>query len=93
MAIAGLSAVLLGGCPLRQVILSSEGNVDSGITVLGLLVGAALVHNFGLASSAAGVTQNGMVAGVVSLGVALAIGLFNGPKAIFGRNSVSVGGR
>lgn len=94
MAIAGLSAVLLGGCPLRQVILSSEGNVDSGITVLGLLVGAALVHNFGLASSAAGVTQNGMVAGVVSLAVILAIGLFNGPAAVlFGSKSVSVGGR
>ncbi|MEN4013921.1 MAG: YedE family putative selenium transporter [Bellilinea sp.] len=94
MAIAGFAAVLLGGCPLRQVILSSEGNVDSGITVLGLLVGAALVHNFGLASSAAGVTQNGMVAGMLSLGVVVVIGLSNGPGAIlFGQKSVSSGGR
>jgi len=76
MGVAGLSAVLLGGCPLRQVILSGEGNSDAGITVLGLLFGAALAHNFGLASSPAGVSANGMVAGVVSLAIALVIGVF-----------------
>ncbi|MDI9496676.1 MAG: YedE family putative selenium transporter [Bacillota bacterium] len=65
MAIVGWGSVLLGGCPLRQLILSGEGNTDSVITVMGLLVGAAIAHNFGLASSAAGVTANGKVAALI----------------------------
>ena len=51
MALAGFGSVLLGGCPLRQIILSAEGNIDSVITFLGLLIGAAFAHNFELASS------------------------------------------
>lgn len=65
MVLVGWAAVLLGGCPLRQLILSAEGNTDSVITVMGLLVGAALAHNFGLASSAAGVTSNGKIAALI----------------------------
>lgn len=65
MAVVGWGSVLLGGCPLRQLILSGEGNTDSVITVMGMLVGAAFAHNFGLASSAAGVTPNGKVAGLI----------------------------
>lgn len=94
MAVAGMAAVLLGGCPLRQLVLSSEGNVDSGITVLGLLVGAAIAHNFGLASSGAGVTNNGMIATGISVAILLAIGLFNSP-AVFQTSvkSTNIGGR
>lgn len=62
MAVVGWGSVLLGGCPLRQLILSGEGNTDSVVTVMGMLVGAAIAHNFGLASSAAGVTANGKIA-------------------------------
>ncbi len=62
MSVVGWGSVLLGGCPLRQLILSGEGNTDSVITVMGMLVGAAIAHNFGLASSGAGVTANGKVA-------------------------------
>lgn len=62
MSVVGWGSVLLGGCPLRQLILSGEGNTDSVVTVMGMLVGAALAHNFGLASSAAGVTANGKAA-------------------------------
>ena len=51
MLLAGFGCVLLGGCPLRQLILAGEGNTDSAIAVLGLLTGAAFSHNFGLASS------------------------------------------
>ena len=65
MAVVGWGSVLLGGCPLRQLILSGEGNTDSVVTVIGMLVGAAISHNFGLASSAAGVTLNGKVAAIV----------------------------
>ena len=72
MAVVGWGSVLLGGCPLRQLILAGEGNSDSAVTVLGMVVGAALCHNFGLASSANGPTFNGQVAvvlGIVLLGV------------------------
>ena len=47
----GWGSVLLGGCPLRQLILAGEGNADSAITVLGMIAGAATSHNFGLAGS------------------------------------------
>ena len=62
MALAGWGSVLLGGCPLRQTVLAGEGNTDSAITVLGMVVGAAICHNFGLASSATGATLNGKIA-------------------------------
>lgn len=36
MYLAGFGCILLGGCPMRQLILSGEGNTDSVVTVLGL---------------------------------------------------------
>lgn len=48
MVIAGWGSVLLGGCPLRQLILSSEGNVDSSVTIMGLMMGAGIAHNLKL---------------------------------------------
>ena len=52
MLAVGYGSVLLGGCPLRQLILAGEGNTDSAITILGYVSGAALVHNFDLAGGA-----------------------------------------
>ena len=49
----GLGAVLAGGCPLRQMILAGQGSCDGAVTFLGMLVGAAFAHNFGLSGSAA----------------------------------------
>ncbi len=51
MYVVGFAAVLAGGCPLRQLILAGQGSSDAAVTVIGMLVGAALCHNFGLASS------------------------------------------
>lgn len=65
MALVGWGSVLAGGCPLRQLILSGEGNTDSVILVIGLIVGGAICHNFGLASSGAGPTFNGKVAAII----------------------------
>jgi len=61
MFLTGFASVLLGGCPLRQLILASEGNADSGISVMGMLVGAAMVQNWGLASSTSGPTFYGKI--------------------------------
>ena len=55
MVLVGWGSVLLGGCPLRQLVLAGEGNSDSAITVLGFIAGAAASHNFKLASSADGI--------------------------------------
>lgn len=52
MYAVGFAAVLAGGCPLRQLILAGQGSSDSAVTVLGMFIGAAMAHNFGLAASA-----------------------------------------
>lgn len=57
MLVVGLGSVMLGGCPLRQLVLAGEGNSDSAVTVLGYLTGAAFAHNFGLAGSADSVVE------------------------------------
>ena len=73
MALAGWGSILLGGCPLRQLILAGEGNTDSAVTVTGFIVGAAISHNFGLASSGTGI-GSGPVALTVIVGfVVLAV--------------------
>lgn len=77
MVLAGWGSVLLGGCPLRQLVLSAEGNIDSVITVLGMAAGAAFAHNFGLAASPKGPTLNGQIAVIMGLIVIFAIGYFN----------------
>ena len=62
MVVVGFGSVLLGGCPLRQLILAGEGNSDSAVTVLGLVAGGAIAHNFSLASSTDGPTDGGKAA-------------------------------
>ena len=74
MLFAGLTATLLGGCPLRQTILSGEGDTDAGVTILGLIVGAAFAHNFLLASSPKGPGDFGPIAVIVGLAFCLAVG-------------------
>ena len=77
MLLVGFGCVLLGGCPLRQLVLSGEGNSDSAVTVLGLIVGAAFAHNFGLASSANGPTGAGKIAVIVGIVVVALIACLN----------------
>ena len=79
MVLVGLGSVLLGGCPLRQLILSG-GNSDSSMAVLGMVVGAAFCHNFGLASSTDGPSFAGKVAVIIGLAVVCAIGGANVKK-------------
>ena len=67
MTVVGWGCTLLGGCPLRQLILTGEGNSDSAITVLGMISGAAAAHTLKTASSADGTGANGPVATIVCL--------------------------
>lgn len=91
MVIVGWGSVLLGGCPLRQLILAGSGNGDSAVTVFGMMTGAAIAHNFGLAGGAdsvndagqyivGGIKTSGQVAAVIILAILLVISLIHLPK-------------
>lgn len=77
MLLVGFGCVLLGGCPLRQLVLSGEGNTDSALTVIGLAIGAAFAHNFGLASSGEGPSANGKIAVIIGIVVVAVIACMN----------------
>jgi uncharacterized protein len=77
MVVAGLSFALAGGCPGRQLFMSGEGDADAGVFVFGMIVGAAFSHNFGLASSPAGIGPHGMAAVAVSLVFCMIIAFSN----------------
>jgi YedE family putative selenium metabolism protein len=77
MMLTGLSSVLLGGCPFRQLILAGGGNSDSVVAVFGMIVGAAFAHNFKMASSAAGVTANGKIGFAVVFIIVILIAVNN----------------
>lgn len=88
MVIVGWGSVLLGGCPLRQLILAGEGGGDSAVTVFGMIAGGAFAHNFALAGNpdsvndagqlvVGGIANTGKVAVFVGLAVLLAISLLN----------------
>ncbi len=75
LTVAGWAAALLGGCPLRQLVMAGQGNTDSVITIAGLITGAAVAHNFNLAAGVKGVPEMGVIAVIASLLVLLAISL------------------
>lgn len=77
MLLAGFGCALLGGCPMRQLILTGEGNTDSAVTFLGLAAGAAFAHNFALAASGNGPTMNGKYGVIIGLIVVLIIAIVN----------------
>ena len=89
MYTVGFAAVLAGGCPLRQLILAGQGSSDSAVTVVGMFVGAAICHNFGLAASgtalnpetkevvAGAVPVNGKVACIICIVICFIIAFTN----------------
>lgn len=82
MALAGLAFALAGGCPGRQLFLSGEGDGDAAVFVLGMIVGAGISHNFGLASSPAGIGPHGAAAVIVGSVVCLFIGFTMRKKSV-----------
>lgn len=91
MMVVGWASVLLGGCPLRQLVLAGEGNGDSAVTVFGMIIGAAMAHNFGLAGNpdsvneagdyvVGGISQAGKIAVVVCIVIVLVISFVNSKK-------------
>ena len=91
MMVVGWGSVLLGGCPLRQLVLAGEGNSDSAVTVIGMIIGAAMAHNFGLAGNpdsvneageyiVGGISSGGKIAVVVCIAIVLVVSLLNSKK-------------
>ncbi len=74
MLLSGLAFALGGGCPGRQLFLSGEGDTDAAVFTFGLLTGAAMAHNFNLASSASGPSPYGPAAVIIGLVVVVILG-------------------
>ncbi|MBI5665445.1 MAG: YedE-related selenium metabolism membrane protein [Nitrospirae bacterium] len=62
MGLVGFGSVLIKGCPFRQLVLSGQGDTDAGAAVMGMLVGGALVQNWGLAVNSGEVPVQGKIA-------------------------------
>lgn len=74
MTLAGLAFTLAGGCPGRQLFMAGEGDNDAAVFAMGMIVGAAIAHNFELASSPNGIGSNAAIATILGLLVCLTIG-------------------
>ena len=78
----GFAGILAGGCPVRQIVLAGTGSMDAAMTVLGMFVGSAFVHNFGIAAAPAtkdaigGPSLNGQIALVLGILILFVIGHF-----------------
>jgi hypothetical protein len=81
MLLAGIAFTLAGACPLRNLILTGEGDVDAGVFILGLFAGAAFSHNFLLAASPAGIGTNTAIAVFIGLAFCLATGFMMRSRA------------
>jgi YedE family putative selenium metabolism protein len=76
MVLVGLASALLGGCPLRQMILSGEGDTDAGLALLGFFAGAPIAQNFLIKSNDTffGVNTFGPLAVIIGLAFCITIG-------------------
>ena len=80
--LTGIAATLAGGCPLRQLIMSGEGNTDAMFCVLGMLVGAGISHGLNAAGSPAGVSAVGQIAVIVGIIITTGIGFAFQEKSV-----------
>lgn len=77
LGIVGMASVFLGGCPFRQLILASQGNTDSVISIAGIVAGAAIAYNYNLAFTAGSLDFNGKFVVCATLAAILIIGFVN----------------
>ena len=76
MTLVGLASTLLGGCPLRQTILSGEGDSDAAMVILGFFAAAPITQSFLIKSNDTffGVNTNGPLAVLIGLAFCITIG-------------------
>ncbi len=75
LLVVGFGSVLVKGCPLRQLVLSGQGDSDAGAAVMGMFVGATLVQKWGIAGTSAGTPFYGKIAVISALIFLVAAGL------------------
>ena len=75
MFLVGYGSVLIGGCPLRQLIKAGAGSTDAGIAIIAFIIAGAVAHNFGIAASASGVPLNGKIAVIIGIAVVSIFGI------------------
>jgi fructose-1,6-bisphosphatase/sedoheptulose 1,7-bisphosphatase-like protein len=73
----GFGAILIAGCPFRQLVLASSGDLDAAAAVAGMLAAAGLSVTLGIGSSPEGVTAAGKFAVLVGWVFFLALALRN----------------
>ena len=77
MLLVGFGSVLIRGCPMRQLVAASQGDTDAGVTVMGMLFGAALVQNWGLGGNSSGTPATAQIAVLFGIALLFAVGLIN----------------
>lgn len=77
MVMVGFGSILVRGCPMRQLVAAGQGDADAGATVMGMLVGAALVQNWGLGGDVAGTPPAAQIAVLAGLALLFGVGLLN----------------
>lgn len=77
MLLVGFGSVLIRGCPLRQLVSAGQGDTDAGVTVFGMLVGAAFVQNWGLGGNSSGTPVSAQVAILFGLVLLFIVGMVN----------------
>jgi YedE family putative selenium metabolism protein len=77
LAMVGFGAILIAGCPFRQLVLASSGDLDAAAAVAGMLAAAGLSVTLGIGSSPEGVTAAGKFAVLVGWVFFLALALRN----------------
>ena len=75
MALVGVTSIMIGGCPFRQLVLAGQGSSDAGASVLGMVAGGALVQGWGITSTNMGPTVTGQVATLLGLALVLVLGV------------------
>jgi hypothetical protein len=74
LGLTGITSVMIGGCPFRQIVLASQGSSDAAAAVLGMLGGAAIVQTWGIGSTNIGPTQAGKAATLACMAFVLMLG-------------------
>ena len=77
MTLAGLCFSLGEGCPGKHLVQMGTGNLSSVIFVIGMAAGAAVAHNFLLASSPSAVTSAAPCAVAIGFVFAVYVGFFH----------------
>ena len=80
MGLVGVTAVIAGGCPFRQIVRAGEGDLDALSVTLGMVFGAAAMQLWGLGANAGGVPPGGRVAVLFGLAAVCALGGHRGEE-------------